>query len=123
MRNLLFPVLALVIAACGGESDNAAAPSAAVDGQSDARTTVNTERSNSYAEAHAAAVAAIAIAADKGHAWSTSDQLIKDAAKAVAEGDEALAISLADEARIHADLAVIQADTEAAAWRDRVITN
>ena len=75
---------------------------------------------NSYDAAHAAAVAAIEHAADKRHAWTTSDQLLKDAAKAAAEGDEARAILLADEARIHAELAVIQADTEATAWRDNV---
>jgi len=52
----------------------------------------------------------------------TSDQLIKDAEKAAADGDEARAILLADEARIHAELAVIQADKEAEVWRDKVIS-
>ena len=52
----------------------------------------------------------------------TSDQLIEDAAQAAADGDEARAILLADEARIHAELAVIQADKEATTWHDKVIS-
>ena len=39
-----------------------------------------------------------------------------------ADGDEARAILLADEARIHAELAVIQADKEATTWHDKVIS-
>jgi hypothetical protein len=84
---------------------------------------VNTEPSASWAEAHAAAMAAIEIAAAKRHAWSTSDSLLQEAARAAGEGDESRAISLADEARIHAELAAIQADREAAAWHDNVIGN
>ena len=66
---------------------------------------------------------AIGIAADKGHAWTTSDQLMEEADSAAREGDESLAISLADEARIHAELAAAQADREAAAWHDNVIAD
>jgi len=100
MRKVILLALASGLAACGGES------------QSD----------SGYEDAHAAAVAAIDIATERGHAWMTSDQLIEDAAKAAAEGDEARAILLADEARIHAELAVVQADTEVATWNDRVIS-
>ncbi|MCH8135941.1 MAG: hypothetical protein IIB77_08195, partial [Proteobacteria bacterium] len=53
-----------------------------------------------YADARAAAMTAIAAANDRGHAWTTSDQLIDEADKAVRDGNESLAISLADEARI-----------------------
>ena len=123
MRNKIILLLALAVSACGGEADSPVAPSADTPEQSSSRTVVNTEPSKNYDDAHAAAIAAMKIAAEKGHAWSTSDQLIKDAAKAADEGDEALAIKLADEARIHAELAAIQAETEATAWRDRVITN
>lgn len=100
MRKAILLALASILTACGGE----------------------TQSDNAYEEAHAAAVAAMEIATESGHAWITSDQLIEDAAKAAAEGDEARAILLADEARIHAELAVVQADTEAATWRDRVIS-
>ena len=68
------------------------------------------------------AVAAIDRAASKGHAWTTSDQMIKDAAEAAANGDTAVAISLADEARIQADLGVDSSRHEALTWRDNVIS-
>lgn len=100
MRKGILLALASILAACGGE----------------------TQSDNGYEDAHAAAVAAMDIATERGHAWMTSDQLIEDAAKAAAEGDETRAILLADEARIHAELAVIQADNEAATWHDRVIS-
>lgn len=86
-------------------------------------TQVGAEASKSWAEARSAALTAIEIAANKGHAWTTSDQLIDEADKAVRDGNESLAISLADEARIHAELAVQQADREATAWRDNLISN
>ena len=100
MRNAIMLALASILAACGGE----------------------TQSDSGYEVAHAAAIAAMDIATERGHAWMTSDQLIEDAAKAAAEGDEARAILLADEARIHAELAVVQADEEAETWHDRVIS-
>ncbi len=86
-------------------------------------TQVGAGASKSWAEARAEAMTAINIAADKGHAWTTSDQLIGEADSAARQGDEGRAISLADEARIHAELAAVQADREAAAWHDNVITD
>ena len=100
MHKAILLTLASILVACGGETETASA----------------------YEDAHAAAVAAMDIAAERGHAWMTSDQLIKEAAQAAADGDEARAILLADEARIHAELAVIQADKEATVWRDKVIS-
>ena len=76
-----------------------------------------------YVDARAAAMTAIAVATERGHAWTTSDQLIDEADKAAQDGNESLAILLADEARIHAELAVEQADREATAWRDNLISN
>jgi hypothetical protein len=100
MRTAILLALASILAACGGE----------------------TQSDGAYEDAYAAAVAAMDIAAERGHAWTTSDQFLKDAEKAAADGDEARAILLADEARFHAELAVIQADKEAVAWRDKVIS-
>jgi hypothetical protein len=107
MRNQLVITLALIVSACASGTS-----------QSD----ISAKPSSSYDEAYTAAVAAIDIAAQKGHAWTSSDQLIKDAAKAAESGDEARAISLADEARIHAELAATQADDAAKTWRDYVIS-
>ena len=82
---------------------------------------VNTDRSASFAVAAASGAAAIARAASLGHAWTTSDQLMAQAKDAFDAGDESKAIDLADEARIHADLASLQAEREAEAWQDNVI--
>jgi len=103
VRNEIVLLLILIMLAFGNETQAA-------------------DPSNSYDEARAAAVAAIERAAKKRHAWTTSDQLLKDAATAAAEGDEARAIALANEAGYHAELAIIQADTEANAWRDNVVS-
>ncbi len=106
MRTMMLLLIFMLLIACGEST----AP-------------VNAEASKSWAEAHSTAMTAIEIAADKGHAWTTSDQLMEEAARAAREGDESRAISLADEARIHAELAAVQADREAAAWRDNVIAD
>ena len=108
MRNQFIIALALVVSACGSGTPESDVPE---------------QPSSSYDEAYTAAVAAIDIAAQKGHAWTSSDQLIKDAAQAAEDGDEALATSLADEARIHAELAATQADDSANNWRDFVISD
>ncbi len=121
MRKLIVLSLAVIVSACGGENKEPA--TAETTEPAIPVSTVNTEASNSYDEAHAAAVAAIEIASQKQHAWTTSDQLIKDAAKAAEDGDEALAIVLADEARILAELAAIQAEESAKTWRDAVISD
>ncbi len=107
MRTMVLLTMSLVLVACGKSAPPA--------------TSVNAEPGNSYAEARSAAMTAIEIAADKGHAWTTSDSLLQEAANAAEQGDDSRAISLADEARIHAELAAIQADTEATAWHDNVI--
>ncbi len=106
MRTMTLLLVSMLLIACG-ESN---AP-------------VNAEASMSWAEARSAAMTAIEIAADKGHAWTTSDQLMEEADRAARQGDEGRAISLADEARIHAELAAVQADREAAAWHDNVIAD
>jgi hypothetical protein len=122
MRTLFILLPAILVAACGGSSDEPVVSVADESASAIEAREINTEPSDSYEEAHSAALAAMQIAADKGHAWNTSDQLIEDAAKASANGDEEHAIALADEARIHATLAAAQADREAATWRDNVIS-
>lgn len=114
MHKAVLISLAVILSACGGEKqpDSTEARSASTE----------TESADTYEEARAAAVAAIDISAEKGHAWMTADQLIKEAAAAADAGDEARAITLANEARIHAELAAVQADTEATVWRDTVIS-
>ena len=78
--------------------------------------------SDSYAQAHAAAVAAIELSAAKAHAWNTTDALLEQASAAAAAGDEERAIQLADKARIQAELAAKQADREAEIWEERVLS-
>jgi len=96
----------LVTGACSTQNDNVRAPGPG----------------SSYAEAHAAAVAAIEYSAERGHAWSTADALLEQAVTAAAEGDNARAIQLADGARIQAELAARQADIEEQIWTERVLS-
>ena len=77
----------------------------------------------SYAEAHAAALAAIELASANGHAWSTPDVLLAQGAAAAAEGDNDLAIQLTDKARIQAELSIQQAKHEESAWTERVLSD
>ena len=122
MRILSLMSVVVLFAACGGAPEEESAATVAAPAAAFEAPAVRMEPSSSYEVAHADAVAAIDRAGSKGHAWTTSDQMIKDAAEAAANGDTAMAISLADEARIHADLASIQADREALAWRENVIS-
>ena len=123
MRTMTLLLISTVLVACGESAPPASEvqDTGATEIASTPAMPVEAEPSASWAEARAAAMAAIEIAAGKGHAWSTSDSLLEEAARAAGEGDESRAISLADEARIHAELAAVQADREATAWHDKVI--
>lgn len=122
MHKAILIALALILSACGGEKQSGSTEAPSSSGETQAAG-IETKSSDTYEEARAAAIAAIDISAEKGHAWMSADQLIKEAADAAAAGDEARAIALADEARIHAELAAVQADTEATSWHDKVISN
>ncbi len=76
----------------------------------------------SYAEAHAAAQAAIELAYASGHAWSSSEVLLAEGAAAAETGDNDLAIQLADKARVQAELSIQQAKFEKSAWSERVLS-
>jgi len=123
MKQILLISLFVLVSSCGKSND-------AVENQASAPPVVATmdeyvvpTPSSSYAEAHAAAVSAIDAAAALGHAWSTSDALLKEGAAAAAEGDEKLAIQRTDEARIQADLSILQAEFEKDAWSERVLSD
>lgn len=77
--------------------------------------------SESYDDAVAAANEAIDRAASAGHVWTTSERLLAAAEESEDGGDTAEATRLADEARVHADLACLQAEREKTAWRDNII--
>jgi hypothetical protein len=52
--------------------------------------------------------------------WSTSEILLNDAEKAAGEGDFALAVKLANEARLQGELAVATAEREKMTWQKDV---
>lgn len=111
--------LFLLIGGCGTSEDSDNVPVSA----SPPVANVHTEAtpSASSGEALAAAAAAIEVASQKRNVWVTSVALLKQAQSAADDGDEGNAIRLADEARIHAELAAKQADTEKTNWRARVL--
>lgn len=59
-------------------------------------------------------------AEDKVQLWTTSETLLKDAEKAAEAGDFELAIELANEAGLHAELAVATAEREKKIWQKSV---
>jgi len=59
-------------------------------------------------------------AESKVQLWTTSDKLLEDAAKAAASGDFDLAIELANEAGLHAQLALATAAREKQTWQNNV---
>jgi hypothetical protein len=77
----------------------------------------------SFADIYAAAEQALAIAEAKRNVWSRTEGLLRDAKAAHADGHIVEAVALATEAKLQAELASVQADTEADAWRTRVLSN
>lgn len=77
----------------------------------------------SFADVYAAAEQALAVADAKRNVWSRTEGLLRDAQAANADGRVDEAIALATEAKLQAELASVQADTEAEAWRTRVLSN
>lgn len=125
MKKTLFMLALLSLAACSGpdagDTTSTASTDSAASGHIE-RPDVDTTPSESWDEALAAANLAIEISARKEHAWTTADDMLEQAHEAHSAGDDALAIRLADEARILANLASIQADYEQAVWQDSVVT-
>lgn len=74
-----------------------------------------------YEAALAAAEAARKEAADLRYEWNTIAPLIEKAQAAAGEGDFAKAISLANEARKHGELAVAQSAYESEHWQESVV--
>lgn len=59
-------------------------------------------------------------AESKVQLWSTSEILLADAEAAAASGDFELAVALANEARLHGELAVATAEREKKTWQKHV---
>jgi hypothetical protein len=123
VKRLLMLSLLLSLGACGESAEKGKAPAPLESEAAETEEYVALAPSASYEEAHAAAVAAIEHSAELGHAWSTSDDLLKQAVAAAADGDADQATRLADAARIQAELAARQAAIEETAWRERVLSD
>lgn len=123
MKHILVVVMILSISGCSKESADNDSPNTPADTSppTEQIATVDMEPSADFASAINRATAAIRRADELGHAWTTSDQFFVEAGAANDAGDVASAIRLADEARIHAELAIAQANREATAWRDNII--
>jgi hypothetical protein len=73
-----------------------------------------------YEAALAKARQTLSDAESKVQLWTTSDVLLEDAAKAATAGDFDLAVKLANEAGLHAELAVATAEREKKVWQKSV---
>jgi len=119
MKSLQIVTLLLLVGGCATFEDGKNASVSVAIPEADEYT--EPTPSASSGEALAAAAAAIEVASQKRNVWMTSVVLLKQAQSAAENGDEESAIRLADEARIHAELAAKQADTEKIDWRTRVL--
>jgi hypothetical protein len=73
-----------------------------------------------YEAALAKAQQTLRDAQSKVQLWTTSDILLEDAAMAATSGDFDLAVKLANEAALHAELAVATAEREKKVWQNSV---
>ena len=76
----------------------------------------------SFATVYAAATAALAEAEAIRNVWSNTERLLRQAQTANDEGRTDEAVRLATEAKLQAELALIQAISEKELWRTRVLT-
>lgn len=74
-----------------------------------------------FAQAYAAAEEALTQAQDRGNVWSNTQEMLQDSNAAFTDGRVDDAIHLATEARLQAELAIEQADTEKTAWHSRAL--
>ncbi len=70
----------------------------------------------------AGAVESLDQARQSGNSWTTTESLITDAKAALADGDLEKAAELAQRARLTADMAQQQRESEVDAWQPRVPT-
>lgn len=113
----------VLVSACSESGDSGQAAALLQSAPASVQEYVAPAPSATVAQAHAAAVAAIDESAARGHAWSTAGVLLEQSVAASADGDDALAIQLADKARVQADLGVRQAEFEESAWAQRVLSD
>ena len=81
---------------------------------------VETNNAEDYKAALTIAQQTLRDAGNKVQLWSTSEILLKDAEAAAASGDFVLAVKLANEASLHAELAVATAEREKETWLNNV---
>jgi hypothetical protein len=119
-RNFALLILCgAALSACSEQSstDNAAGEPAAVPSETPSQASGAT-----FDAAYAAATDALAEAAANRNVWSKTETLLEQSKAANSEGRTEVAIKLANEAKLQADLATNQALTEKDAWRSRILT-
>ncbi len=78
---------------------------------------------SSFEDIYTAAETAIAEAEAKRNLWSKTEGMLRDSRTAYDAGRIDEAIELATEAKLQAELASAQVDTELEAWQSRVLSN
>jgi hypothetical protein len=118
-RNIALLILCgAALSACSEQSSTetaAGGPAAAPDeisGQASGTT---------FDTAYAAATDALAVAAANRNVWSKTENILEQSKAANSEGRTDVAIELANEAKIQAELATDQALVEKDAWRSRIL--
>lgn len=78
--------------------------------------------SDSFADAYAAAEAALAEAEANRNVWSKTDGLLQQSKIAYDEGRTEDAVELANEARLQAELALVQAISQETEWKSNLLS-
>jgi hypothetical protein len=119
-RNFALLILCgAALSACSEQSstDTAAGEPAAAPGAIPSQASGAT-----FDAAYAAAEEALAVAAANRNVWSKTENILEQSKAANSEGRTEVAIELANEAKIQAELATDQALAEKDEWRSRILT-
>jgi hypothetical protein len=120
--NRYFALLILCGAALSACSEQSGTGTAAGEPLVAASETPSQASGATFDAAYAAATDALAVAVANRNVWSKTENILEQSKAANSEGRTDVAIELANEAKIQAELATDQALVEKDAWRSRILT-
>ena len=108
---------ALLISTACSKQESETASSASAQSQN----TAQSESASDFEKAYEVANKLRLEAASLEFEWSNTEKFLLDAKKVYADGDKETAMQLVKQAHGESELAIKQAETEADAWKDRVV--
>ena len=118
---VLLAMSALLISTACSKQESEIASSAPAQSQKTVQSTTPSESASDFEKAFEAANKLRLEAASLEFEWSNTEKFLLDAKKTYADGDKEKAMQLVKQAHEESELAIKQAETEADAWKDRVV--